>query len=60
MQVVFNVALPVFAIMLAGFLAGRFHLLEAAASHAINQYVYWFALPAVLFISLARTPSGTS
>jgi predicted permease len=56
MQVVINVALPVFAIMLSGFLAGRLHLLDDAASYAINQYVYWFALPAVLFISLARTP----
>jgi len=58
MQTVINVALPVFAIMLAGFLAGRFRLLSGGAAEAINQYVYWFALPAVLFIGLARAPFG--
>ena len=56
MQVVLDVALPVCAIILAGFAAGKAGLLGEAASQAINQYVYWFALPAVLFIGLARTP----
>jgi malonate transporter len=58
MQIVVNVAIPVFAIMLAGFLAGRFRLLGDDASAALNTFVYWFALPPVLFLSMARVPFG--
>ena len=56
MNVVVNVAIPVFAIMLAGYLAGRFRLLGTDASSALNTFVYWFALPPVLFLSMARVP----
>lgn len=56
MSAVLNVALPVFAIMLAGFLAGRFRLLGEESSQALNGFVYWFALPPVLFLGMARVP----
>jgi hypothetical protein len=58
MQVVVNVALPVFAIMLAGFLAGRFRLLGEDGATTLNTFVYWFALPPVLFLAMARVPFG--
>ena len=54
MSVVLNVALPVFAIILAGYIAGRVRILDDAASAALNAFVYWFALPAVLFLGIAR------
>ena len=57
MQVVFDVALPVFAIVIAGYLGGR-TVLGQEASSALSAFVYWFALPAVLLLSMARQPLG--
>ena len=54
MEAVFNVVLPVFAIMLAGYLAGRFGFLGPASSEALNRFVYFVALPALFFVSMAR------
>lgn len=57
MQAVLNVALPVFGIILCGYLAGRAKLLGAASSGALNAFVYWFALPPLIFIGMAQTPA---
>jgi malonate transporter and related proteins len=54
MSVVLNVALPVFAIILAGVLSGKAKLLGPASSEALNKFVYWMALPPVLFLGTAR------
>jgi malonate transporter len=54
MSAVFNVALPVFAIILAGMLSGKTKILGAASSDALNRFVYWMALPPVLFLGSAR------
>jgi malonate transporter and related proteins len=56
MQSILTVILPVFGIMLAGTLAGRFNLLGEASSEALNRFVYYVALPALFFVSLARVP----
>ncbi len=56
MQAVFNVALPVFALILAGFIAARLKLLGPASSEALNKFVYYFALPALLFLVMFRVP----
>lgn len=56
MSAVINVAIPVFAIMLAGYLAGRFRILGESSSEALNAFVYWFALPPILFLSMATVP----
>lgn len=53
MQVVLDVALPVFAIVIAGYGGGRTVLGQASAP-ALSAFVYWFALPAVLFLGMAR------
>jgi len=53
---VVNIVLPVFAIILAGFLSGRFGVLGEASSAALNRFVYYFALPPLLFLSMARAP----
>ena len=58
MEPILNVVLPVFGIMLAGFLAGRFGLLGEASSEALNRFVYFVALPALFFIALSRVPLG--
>ncbi len=56
MQVVLEVALPVFGLILVGYLAGRWGILGQDSSLALNRFVYYFALPAVLFLSMARRP----
>jgi malonate transporter len=56
MEAVFNVVLPVFAIMASGYAAGRLGILGEAASEALNAFIYWFALPALLFHAMARVP----
>ena len=56
MQAIIDVVFPIFAIMLTGYLLGRFKVLGEASSDALNKFVYFVALPALFFISLARTP----
>jgi malonate transporter len=56
MQAVFDVVLPVFGLILVGYLAGRFRLLGPESSEALNRFVYFFALPALLFVGMARVP----
>jgi predicted permease len=58
MQAVFNVVLPVFGIILAGYLAGRWRMLGQESSEALNRFVYYFALPALLFLGMARVPAA--
>lgn len=54
MTAIVNVVLPIFAIMLAGYLAGRFGYLGQASSEALNRFVYYGALPALFLVSLSR------
>lgn len=56
MQAVVDVVLPVFGLILVGYLAGRFQLLGPESSEALNRFVYFFALPALLFVGMARVP----
>ena len=56
MEIVLNVVTPVFGIIVSGWIAGRVGLLGRDGSTALNQFVYWFSLPAVLFLSLAAAP----
>jgi predicted permease/phosphohistidine phosphatase SixA len=51
---VLGAVLPVFGLVAAGYLAGRFGLVTQASSAALNQFVYAFALPAMLFIAVYR------
>jgi hypothetical protein len=57
MQAVVDVVLPVFGLILVGYLAGRFRLLGQESSEALNRFVYFFALPALLFVGMARVPA---
>ena len=49
MEPLLNIVLPVFAIVGAGYLAGARGLLGDDSSVALNRFVYWVALPALLF-----------
>jgi hypothetical protein len=51
---ILNVVFPIFAIMAAGYAAGRFRLLGSESSDALNRFVYFVALPALFFVSMAR------
>lgn len=54
MNVVFSVAFPLFALIATGFVAGRTRLLGRDGSGALNVFVTWFALPALLFSAIAN------
>ncbi|MGO1119872.1 AEC family transporter [Rhodovibrionaceae bacterium A322] len=54
MEAIINVVLPVFAIMAAGYFAGRTGLLGADSSQALNGFVYYIALPALFFGSMSQ------
>ena len=45
---------PVFGLVACGVLAGHFKLVTQASSAALNQFVYAFALPAMLFVAVYR------
>lgn len=51
---VLSAAFPVFALVACGVLAGRFRLINAGSSEALNRFVYAFALPAMLFVAIYR------
>jgi predicted permease len=51
---VLGAVFPVFGLVACGVLAGRFGLVHQSSSHALNQFVYAFALPAMLFIAVYR------
>lgn len=54
MDTLVNVTIPVFGIVLTGYLAGRFKVLGEASASAVNAFVYYFALPALLFLFTAQ------
>ncbi|MFC6671155.1 AEC family transporter [Marinobacterium aestuariivivens] len=53
MAILLNVVLPVFAIILAGFICGHKGLLGEGSFEGLNKFVYWIALPALLFRAMA-------
>ncbi len=56
MQAILSVAFPIFGVILAGYLAGRWRILGGEATAALNAFVSFFALPVLFFGTLARTP----
>lgn len=56
MDALVNVAVPVFGLVLTGWIAGRAGVLGEASAAALNRFVYFFALPALLFAFTARAP----
>jgi len=56
MQAILAVTIPFFALVLAGYLAGRQRVLPEAAIPGLNAYVLYFALPCMLFRFGMNTP----
>jgi malonate transporter len=48
--------MAVFGIMLLGALIQKFKILPGDTDDTLNQYVYYVAFPAIMFIALAQTP----
>jgi malonate transporter len=55
---ILQAVIPVFGLVLCGWIAGRAGLVGAESSDALNQFVYYFALPAMLFAAVARGSLG--
>jgi predicted permease len=55
MATILGVAMPFFAVLLCGMLAGRLRLLDGHGLLGLNTFVFWFALPALLFHKVATT-----
>jgi predicted permease len=49
MQAILSVTVPFFALVLAGYLAARRHVLPESAIPGLNAFVLYFALPCMLF-----------
>ena len=54
MDAIVSAVIPVFGLVLCGWIAGRTRLVGAESSDALNQFVYYFALPAMLFGAVVR------
>lgn len=54
MQALVTIVFPIFAIVLAGYVCGSRKLLGKESSEALNAFVYWVALPAMLFKAMAE------
>ena len=48
------VVIPIFALILSGYLVGRFKLLGPTAASELNKFVVFLALPALLFEVIAK------
>lgn len=55
---VLEVTLPVFALVFCGYVAAARRMLPDKAVEGINAFVFWFALPAMLFRVVAQRPIG--
>ncbi|GAB3546674.1 AEC family transporter [Noviherbaspirillum agri] len=55
MTSIINVVLPIFGLILAGYVCRRTQCLGETASSEINRFVVWLALPALLFKVTATT-----
>lgn len=53
---IINAVLPVFAIIGVGWLAGYRRVVDETAAAAMNRFVFFFALPALMFRLLATAP----
>jgi len=57
MDTLINVVVPVFGVILTGYLAGRLKFLGPESAAALNRFIFYFALPPALFIFTARAPA---
>ena len=56
LQVILDTALPFFAVILSGWLALRWRLVDEDGVRGLNGFVFWIALPALLVSKVAEAP----
>src|SRR3954470_13555924 len=54
MQVVLNSALPIFALILTGFICGYFGVFDRLATDNLNRFAVYLALPSLMFVAMSR------
>lgn len=54
MQAVLNSALPIFALILTGFICGYFGVFDRAATDNLNRFAVYLALPSLMFVAMSR------
>ncbi|WP_428375544.1 AEC family transporter [Lichenicoccus sp.] len=60
MELVLSAVLPIFGLILAGYVCGRRGTLGAGATDSLNRFVVYLALPAVLFVGAAHVTRATA
>lgn len=61
MQAVLDAAVPIFALILAGYGAGWAKLFDITATDTLNRFAFYFALPALIFLAMTKvTPDQLS
>ncbi|GIN23093.1 AEC family transporter [Siminovitchia fordii] len=56
MQIIFDIILPIFTVILCGYIAGRTGIVSASGSKTLNSYVFYITLPALLFYAVSNAP----
>lgn len=54
MSLILEAVLPLFALILAGFVSGKRGILGRSATDTLNSFVVWMALPALFFQAMAQ------
>ena len=54
MQAVLNSALPIFALILTGFICGFFGVFDRTATDNINRFAVYLALPSLMFVAMSK------
>jgi malonate transporter and related proteins len=54
MQAILNSALPIFALILTGFICGYFGVFDRPATDNLNRFAVYLALPALMFVAMSK------
>jgi len=54
MHAVLNSALPIFALILTGFICGYFSVFDKAATDNLNRFAVYLALPSLMFVAMSK------
>ena len=54
MNAVLNSALPIFALILTGFICGYFSVFDKTATDNLNRFAVYLALPSLMFVAMSK------
>ena len=54
MHAVLNSALPIFALILTGFICGYFSVFDKTATDNLNRFAIYLALPSLMFVAMSK------